>query len=93
MAAILKTPLQLRVDKITAENRAVVMEARRIAQESEARMKADAVARTEAMERLRAAMLSFVGSWRRPCWICGSGIWCDHREPELIELWEKGKIR
>lgn len=43
--------------------------------------------------QIRDSLLALIGSWRRPCFICTSTYQCCHREPELIERWEKGGIR
>ena len=34
-----------------------------------------------------------VRTWNRACFICGLFSWCEHREPELVERWEKGKAK
>jgi len=80
------TPLQSRVDQITAHNTAVVAEAKRIVEQ-------DAAAREDALRRMKEWIVGLCGGWRRPCFICESVSWCTHREPELVEFWERGMLR
>ncbi len=70
-----RTPLQVRVDAITAD---VVT--------------AGALARAAAFDA-RQALLGSPGIWWRQCFICDAATLCRHREPELVERWEKGLTR
>jgi hypothetical protein len=76
-----RTPLQLRVDEITADAQKAAVAAR------------IAAASVPGLTDLRDMLLAVIGSWRRSCFICGVMGWCAHREPELVERWERGATR
>jgi hypothetical protein len=48
--------------------------------------------RDAAIHALRESLMTLTGRWRRPCWICGRLVMCEHREPELVERWDQGEI-
>ncbi len=88
------TPLQRRVDAITAEVQKAVAEAQKAT--AMARQAAEETRRLDphvAMQGLRDMMFAVIGSWRRICFICGCNGWCEHREPELVSRWEAGGLR
>jgi len=91
----MRTPLQLRVDQITEACRSEAERAREAAVGSI--LRADAIARDfaqrdAAIQALKESLTMLSGRWRRPCWCCGSLGMCEHREPELAERWDTGKI-
>lgn len=83
----IRTPLQRRVDAITADTQRAAALAR---QASNSVMGFD---REQYKRELRDMLLMAVGSWRRPCFVCTSTSFCEHRESELVERWEKGYLK
>lgn len=74
------TPLQERVNLMT--RRAV-----------QAAMLADAAARRIELERFELRKMALAPkSYRRACFICSALSRCQHRESELLERWEGGKL-
>lgn len=61
--------------------------------ENAARVSAQAVRDADrAMQELRdilAVTKRLARPWARACWICGAPAMCEHREAELVEVWQQ----
>jgi hypothetical protein len=54
-----------------------------------ARVLRDAERAIAELRPLLAARERMQRPWSRVCWVCGAPALCDHREPELMDLWRQ----